>query len=156
MLRWIFLSASHLATLAVGFALGIYFLPILTAPEAPDKAMLATTAQSALFKAEFKKGLKGSDFLHWGEGTVSVTANKIVHEGQLAPGPDYKLYLTKVFVADEAEFLKVKEDAQRVGEVKSFNGFILDVGTGIDVNSYSTVVVWCEAFGEFITSAKYK
>lgn len=156
MVRWIVLSISHAAALAVGFALGVYLLPILTAPEGPDKAMLASTAKSALFTSTFKRDLKGSDFLHWGEGTVSVTSQKIVHDGNLAPGPDYKLYLTKTFVEDEAQFIKAKPEAQLVGSVKTFNGFILDVPPGVDVNSYSTVVVWCEAFGEFITAAKYK
>jgi len=33
----------------------------------------------------------------------------IVHEGKLAPGPDYKLYLTKEFVEHEDEFLPIKD-----------------------------------------------
>lgn len=155
-MRWITLAVSHGATLALGFALGVYFLPILTAPKGPDKAVVAEAAQSALFRAQFKRGLKGSDFLHWGEGKVSIAADKIVHDGKLAPGPDYKLYLTEDFVDDEASFEKAKPEAQRIGDVKSFNGFVVDVPAGVDVTAYSTVVVWCEAFGEFITSAKYK
>ncbi|MCH9809338.1 MAG: DM13 domain-containing protein [Alphaproteobacteria bacterium] len=156
MLRWIFLSGTHLAALVVGFALGVYLLPILTAPEGPDKAMLAKTAQAALFKGKFTRDLKGSDFLHWGEGTISLTPEKIVHEGSLAPGPDYKLYLTKQFVEDEDQFNKIKAQSMIVGDVKTFDGFILDVPDGVDLNEYSTAVVWCEAFGEFITAAKYR
>ena len=155
-MRWIILSATHIAVLAAGFALGIYLLPILTAPASLDRQMLATTAQNALFKAEFNRDLKGSDFLHWGEGTVSITPRKIVHEGKLAPGPDYKLYLVKEFVEDEEQFLKIKSNAQLVGDVKTFDGFLLDVPQDVDIGSYTTVIVWCEAFGEFITAAKYK
>ena len=155
-MRWIFRIGTHLAALAIGFALGVYFLPILTAPEGPDKAMLAETAATAQFKAEFKRDLKGSDFLHWGEGKVSLTPRKIVHEGKLAPGPDYKLYLMKTFVADEAEFEAAKAEGIRLGDIKTFNGFITDVPDDIDINAYNTVVVWCEAFGEFITAAKYR
>lgn len=155
-MRLIFLSATHLGMLALGFALGIYFLPILTAPEGPDKTMLAETAKTALFNAEFKKDLKGSDFLHWGEGKVSVSADKITHQGKLAPGPDYKLYLTKSFVEDEAGFEKIKSEAVRLGDIKTFDGFLVKVPEGVDVNAYTTVLVWCEAFGEFITSAKYR
>ena len=156
MLRWIVLAGTHGAALAVGFALGIYMLPILTAPPSPDKAMLAKTAEAALFKTTFTRDLKGSDFLHWGEGDVSVTAEKIVHEGRLSPGPDYKAYLTPKFVEDEAGFLALKDKSARLGDVKTFDGFIVDVPAGVDVNAYSTVVVWCEAFGEFITAAKYQ
>jgi len=156
MLRWIALCVSHGFALAVGFALGVYFLPILTAPEGPDKAMLAATAKTALYKSEFKRDLKGSDFLHWGEGSVAVSKDKIIHEGELAPGPDYKVYLLKDFVEDETQFLKAKSTAQYVGDVKTFDGFLLDVPAGVDVSTYSTIVVWCESFSEFITSARYK
>ena len=156
MLRLLILSGSHLAMLAVGFALGVYLLPILTAPPSLDKSMLANTAESAVYKTEFKRELKGSDFLHWGEGRVSVLPRKIVHEGKLAPGPDYKLYLSKSFAEDEAEFLKLKAEAVRIGDVKTFDGFLLEVPDNINIDDYSTVIVWCEAFGEFITAAKYK
>ena len=156
MRRWFVLTVSHAVMLAIGFALGVYFLPILTAPKGPDKTLLATSAQGALFKTTFSRELKGSDFLHWGEGTVSVTPKMVVHEGSLAPGPDYKLYLVKQFVEDEESFLKHKSDALRIGDVKTFDGFLVDVPQGIDVNDYAAVVVWCEAFGEFITAAKYK
>ena len=155
-MRLIFLTISHAIVLAIGFALGIYFLPILTAPQSVDRGQLEASAEGALFKAEFKRDLKGSDFLHWGEGSISVSAQKIVHQGALAPGPDYKLYLVGEFVEDEEQFNRVKSNAKLVGDVKNFDGFLVDVPQGVDVNDYSTVVIWCESFGEFITSAKYK
>lgn len=155
-MRAIFTIGTHLAMLALGFALGVYFLPILTAPPAPDQAILEKSAEAALYKTEFKRELKGSDFLHWGEGKVSVTADKIVHMGKLAPGPDYKLYLTKTFVEDEAEFDKAKSEALRLGDIKTFDGFITNIPAGTDLEAYTTIVIWCEAFGEFITAAKYR
>lgn len=155
-MRWIILLITHLGVLAVGFALGIYFLPILTAPASLDREMLASSAEGALFEASFTRELKGSDFLHWGEGSISITGEKIVHQGSLAPGPDYKLYLVQDFVEDEEQFLKVKGAAQLIGDVKTFDGFLLDVPAGVDVGAYTTVLVWCESFGEFITAAKYR
>ena len=156
MLRWIMLLVTHGVVFAAGFALGVYLLPILTAPPSLDRAMLAETANAAQFQTTFSRDLPGSDLLHWGEGTVSVTPEKIVHEGKLAPGPDYKLYLVPEFVDDEASFLKVKDKSVRVGDVKTFDGFLVDLPSGTDINSYNTVLVWCEAFGEFITAAKYR
>lgn len=156
MLRWLLLSASHGTVLLIGFALGIYLLPILTAPPSLDRAMLAETAQSALYQAEFQRDLKGSDFLHWGEGTVSVSPTRITHQGNLAPGPDYKLYLVPEFVEDEAEFLAVRDTAQRLGDIKTFDGFLVDVPSTVDIEAYTTVLVWCETFGEFISAAKYR
>lgn len=154
--RFILLLVTHGAVFAAGFALGVYLLPILTAPPSVDRAMLAESAKAAMFQATFSRDLKGSDFLHWGEGTVSITPDKIVHEGELAPGPDYKLYLVPEFVEDEASFMKVKDRSLRVGDVKTFDGFIVDLPAGSDINAYTAVLVWCEAFGEFITAAKYR
>ena len=142
--------------LGVGFALGVYFLPILTAPDSPDAAMLEESAQDAAFTAELTRELRGSDFVHWGEGTISVSSDAIVHQGNLAPGPDYKLYLVPEFVEHEDEFLPIKSSAQLIGDVKTFDGFIVNVPEGVDVTSYTTVLVWCEAFSEFITAAQYR
>ncbi len=154
-MRKLILLGTHAAALAIGFALGIYFLPILTAPEGPDQAVLEAQAQGATYSAEFTRDLKGSDLFHWGEGTISVSPERIVHMGELAPGPDYKLYLVPEFVDDEASFEAVKDQSARIGDVKTFNGVILDVPADVDIDTYNTVLIWCEAFGEFITAAKY-
>lgn len=156
MRRLIFLIISHGVALAAGFALGIYLLPILTAPPSPDAQVLEQSASDAMFTATLTRELRGSDFVHWGEGTISVSADKIVHIGKLAPGPDYKLYLVKEFAQHEDEFEPIKDQAVQIGDVKTFEGFVLDVPAGVDVTQYSTVLVWCEAFGEFITAGQYQ
>jgi len=155
-MRKFVLLITHGFMLVAGFALGIYFLPILTAPESVDRAMLQSSAENASYTGEFTKELKGSDFLHWGTGKVSISPEKIVHDGELAPGPDYKLYLTKSFVEDEAGFNAIKADSALIGDIKTFDGVIVDVPEDVDINAYNTVLVWCESFGEFITAAKYK
>ncbi|MBU2485163.1 MAG: DM13 domain-containing protein [Alphaproteobacteria bacterium] len=155
-MRWIVLAATHGVMLAAGFALGIYLLPIITAPPSPDQAMLEESARSALYTADFRRDLKGSDFLHWGEGTVSVSADRIAHRGSLAPGPDYKLYLVPDFVEDEEQFEAVRNSAVRLGDIKTFDGFLVDVPPNVDIEAYTTVLVWCETFGEFISAARYR
>ena len=156
MRRFFIALFTHGAALAVGVALGIYLLPILTAPPSPDSAMLEEKAQNAVFSAELTRDLPGSDFLHWGEGTISLTPTEIVHSGALSPGPDYKLYLAPEFVDDEDSFNAIKANAVQLGDVKTFEGFILNVPEGTDLEAYTTVVIWCESFGEFITAAKYR
>jgi hypothetical protein len=156
MLRWLTLLVTHLLFLAFGFAAGVYMLPILTAPKGPERAELQATAAGALFTARFERNLKGSDFLHWGEGEVRIARDRIAHEGRLAPGPDYKLYLTSEFVDTKEGFLRIKSAARQVGDVRTFNGFIVPVPAGVDVEKYTTVVVWCEAFSAFITAARYR
>ena len=145
---------THGIALAIGFALGVYFLPILTAPPSPDSAKLEEMAADALYSAELTRDLRGSDFVHWGEGTISVSPAQVTHQGKLAPGPDYKLYLTQGLVDHEDSFDRSR--AVQIGDVKSFGGFIVDIPAGVDVEAYDSVLVWCEAFSEFITAASYK
>ena len=156
MRRLISFLVTHGIAVAIGFALGIYMLPILTAPPSPDAAELEAMAADAQFSGTFTRNLPGSDFLHWGEGTVSLTATQVVHEGTLSPGPDYMVYLVPEFVTDEASFLPLKNSSLRIGPVKTFEGFALDLPESTDLAAYTTVLVWCEAFGEFITAAKYR
>ena len=118
--------------------------------------VLAEAAAGAQYQANLTRELAGSDFLHWGEGTVSISPQQIVHTGELSPGPDYKLYLVKEFVEDEAGFHGVKDTAVQLGDVKTFDGFIVDVPADVNIDDYTTVLVWCEAFGEFITAARYR
>ncbi|MFS4581184.1 DM13 domain-containing protein [Phaeobacter sp. C3_T13_0] len=155
-MRWITRLLSHGITLAIGFALGIYMLPILTAPASPDAAALTASAEDAIYTGTFTRDLAGSDFLHWGTGSISLSPQQITHMGELAPGPDYKLYLTPTFVEDEAGFEPIKEMSRLVGDVKMFNGLILDLPDNVDIENYTTVVIWCETFGEFITAAQYR
>lgn len=155
-MRRLFLLFSHSAVFVAGIALGIYLLPILIAENAPPPTAVLDVERSASFRGEFRTDLKGSDLLHWGEGEVFVTPKQIAHRGRLAPGPDYKLYLAPAFVDDEASFLAIKEKSLRIGDVKGFSGFIAPVPEGVDVSTYTTVVIWCERFGEFISAAKYR
>ena len=156
MKKLLFLVASHAAVLGLGFALGIYALPILTAPAAPSSTEASAAAALATYSGQFRRDLKGSDLFHWGEGSVSVGRRSIVLVGKLAPGPDYKLYLSPEFVETEADFLRLKLRMVRVGDVRTFENFVVPVPRSIDVSSYNTVIVWCESFGQFITAAKYR
>jgi hypothetical protein len=85
-----------------------------------------------------------------------VAANAISLAGKLAPGPDYKLYLSAEFVETAADFKRLKSSMVRVGDVKTFENFVVPVPAGIEPAKFSTVIVWCETFSQFITAAKYR
>ncbi len=104
----------------------------------------------------FRRDLEDSDAFHWGEGEVFVGTESIALKGEIAPGPDYKLYLSPVFVETEADFARLKPDMARVGDVKTFENFVVPVPPAIDPAAYNSVVVWCESFGQFITAAQYR
>lgn len=148
--------ASHLLAAAIGFAGGIYLLPILSAGEGPTASELQQAASQAKYQGVFKRDLPGSDFLHWAQGTAWVGDKQIAFEGRVAPGPDYKVYLTSEFVDNGQDFLAIKEQTLRVGEVKTFDGFIVDLPPGVDLSRYNTVVIWCEAYSQFISAAKFR
>jgi len=156
MKKFLLLIISHAVVGAVGFAGGIYMLPILIAPPAPAEAEVLEIASQAQFTSEFRRDLAGSDALHWGEGIVSVSRSAVSLMGKLAPGPDYKLYLSPEFVETEADFNRLKSEMVRVGDVRTFENFLVPVPESIDPDAYNTVVVWCESFGQFITAAKYQ
>jgi hypothetical protein len=152
----VLLFVTHCLAGAVGFGAGIYALPIITAPPAPSESEIKAMSSQASYTAKFRRDLKDSDALHWGEGTVSVGSKVITLMGKLAPGPDYKLYLSPEFIETESDFNRLKKNMVRVGDVKTFNNFVVNVPPGIDPSNYNSVIVWCESFGQFITSARYR
>jgi len=147
---------SYMIVFLLGLGLGIYLLPILTAPKSVDIDKIIKLEKNALYKTLFVKDLKGSDLFHWGEAKVTVSKNEIIVNGSIAPGPDYKLYLTQEFVEQEEDFLFIKDKSKYIAEVKTFKNFVITVPEDIDINDYNTIVIWCESFSEFITAAKYK
>lgn len=140
--------------LPAGFALGVYFLPILTAEDGLDSAALAQLEASAERRGTFTRDLAGSDAFHWGEGVVHVSRQRVWLDGRIAPGPDYRLYLTPEFVEDEAGFLGIKARSVDIGPIKAFSNFDLAVPPGVEVGDFPAVLIWCEAFAEFITAAR--
>ena len=130
-IKRLLLVATHIAALVFGVGLGIYLLPILTAPDSPATEVVQATAARATFTGEFIRELEDSDALHWGEGQVFIGRDNIAFQGKLAPGPDYRLYLSPEFVETEADFVAKKP-------------------------LMTAVIVWCESFGQFITAATYR
>lgn len=156
MKKTLLLLLTHAIVGIGGFAAGIYALPILTAPAGPDVGQLEQLAGSARFQGEFSRDLAGSDALHWGEGTLSVSADSVSLMGRISPGPDFRLYLAPEFVEDEASFMALKSRSVEIGDVKTFENFLVAVPDDVDVEDYTTAVVWCESFGEFISAAQYR
>ena len=141
-----------------GVGLGIYILPILTAEEGASVAVVDRAVRRADRIGVFKRDLADSDFGHWGEGTISLSRSEGSHyltlQGEVAPGPDYKLYLIPHFVETEQAFLKIKSRSALVAPVKSYTNFHIKVPSHIDTNAYQAVLIWCEAFQQFITAAE--
>lgn len=152
----LFLLITHTIVGVLAFAGGIYALPILTAPPSPSESQILATSSQAKYTAEFTRNLKGSDMLHWGEGKVFIGQDAISMIGELAPGPNYKLYLSPQFVETEAQFKALKSTMVEVGDINTFDNFVVTVPNDVDLAQYSSIIVWCESFSEFITAAQYR
>ena len=150
------LMATHTLTLLIGVAAGIYMLPLLTAGDGPDKNVLDQVMENRHYSGTFSRDREDSDLLHWGEGELSIGPSRIAFSGRLAPGPDYRLYLSPVFIETERAFIEQKESMKEVGAINTFDGFLIDIPTRVDPATYTTAIVWCETFDQFITSAVYK
>jgi len=155
-IRTLFLTLTHIGFALGGFALGIYMLPILMAPEAPSAMDVADIQSRSTFSGIFRRELKDSDILHWGDGEVSIGEDAITLVGSIAPGPDYRLYLSPQFVETERDFLSLKSSMVEVGPVKTFDNFIVKLPAEVNPVDYNSVIIWCEAFGQFITAAQYQ
>jgi hypothetical protein len=139
---------------AVGFGLGVYFLPILSAGPNLDQGAVQALAISAERRGRFVRDLPKSEALHWGDCTIMMNANKIWLDGTISPGPDYRLCLAPEFVDDGAGFLAIKAESRQIGAVKTFENFALELTSAIDLDEYDALVIWCEAFKQFITAAR--
>ena len=149
------LSASHLLAIGIGFAAGIYLLPILIAPPSPDLTTVELAAKSGEYVGTFSRDREDSDPFHWGDGELSIGPESVSFIGELAPGPDYRLYLSPEFVETEDDFNRLKPNMVQVGDVKTFQNFVVPLGPDINPADYQAAIVWCESFGQFITSASY-
>ena len=140
--------------LAIGFALGVYFLPIIIADGPADQTVLADERQSADRQAVFVRNLPGSDAFHWGEGTLLVSKERVTLMGEVSPGPDYRLYLTPEYTETKEGFLAIKAQSREIARIKGFKDFSYPIDRNIDLGQYDSVLIWCERFGAFITSGR--
>lgn len=154
--KHLFLLCSHISVFVAGGMLGIYLLPIIIAPGAPERNELIAFADNAVYSASLDKGLKGSDWLHWADGQVYISPGAIAFLGKLAPGPDYKLYLTPKLVTDKKDFLSIKNHSVMIGDIRTFDNFIVSVPASVDIHQYPALLIWCEAFNQFISAGLYR
>lgn len=157
LLRRLFAIVVLVGTFAAGFAAGVYTLPIIIAQRGAAEATPPPAASPEDRRGTFVRDLPGSDPLHWGTGDLRMGGGSLVFEEsvELAPGPDYRVYLTRRFIDNKPGFLSVKADSIEVGSLKTFRGpLTFDIPPSVNTDAYDNVLVWCEAFSMFITSAR--
>ncbi len=145
-----------LAALAAGFALGVYALPVMIARAAPEAAQVEAVSATAISRGRFDRDHPSSDWLHWGDGELWLSTTHIAFSGSMAPGPDYRLFLSPTAISSAEDFLAHKSSMTEVGDVRGFNGFVLALPEGTAATAYTSAIVWCEGFGQFIAASDLK
>ena len=80
----ILLVVSHVCVLAAGFALGVYALPILTAPTAPTLAETSLAASQSIYKGNgVRTHNEITSLLHWMSSQIDEDAQPQLY-GRLA------------------------------------------------------------------------
>ncbi len=148
--------APYLFFLGAGFALGVYMLPDLNAENSALMQEIRAAQAQAKYTARFSRDQPGSSARYWAEGDVYISEHDIAFIGKIAPGPDYKLYLTRQQAYDQTGFLKMKSEAVLVGAVDHAGNFIQALPNHINPDDYAAVQIWCERFSAFIASARYQ
>ena len=163
-------ALSWLIGAVMGFAGGIYALPIIIAhnnaeqnqstPSKTKTVMMGggqSTQTNKTYTGTFNPDAADSDFLHrgWGDITISDGTIKFHENVKLTPGPDYRLYAIPTYTEQESQFLTQKPNAIEIAQIKQFDGQqFFPLPEGMDISKYQAILVWCEAFKQFITVAK--
>jgi hypothetical protein len=93
--------------------------------------------------------------VHWGKGRVSVYERAVFLEPdfEVGPGPAFHVLLVpKAQVRSSADV----KDAMYVdlGGLRAFKGSQrYPIPAGVDLKSYTSVVIWCERFSVLISPA---
>lgn len=141
----------------VGFALGLFFFPYIFPPP-PAVEQLSEADRTPLVATGNFIHANPSDPVHWGKGKVSVYEKTVFLESdfEVGPGPKYHVYLVpKTNIRSDGDVPGSK--FVDLGRLRSFKGSQrYEIPAGIDLKSFSSVVIWCEAFGVLISPADLK
>ena len=69
-------------------------------------------------------------------GLIMVNADRIWLDGMVAPGSDYRLYLTPKYVETGPGFQTIKAQSLQIGPTKAVENFSPDLTDGVNVTNY--------------------
>lgn len=144
---------------AIGVAGTILFYPFIFPPPVVNEQIVDAQLKDIIASGHFIHP-NPSDPVHWGKGSLFIYegGNKLEvflgSDFKVGPGPAYHVYLsTGKNIQSNADFNAANNT--NIGQLKSFSGSqIYNVPSTLDLSATNSVVVWCEAFNQLITSAK--
>ena len=156
---FIYTSLTFITGLVAGAAAMLLAYPFLFPPAEVNEQIMDAGNKQIILTGTFIHP-NPSDPVHWGKGDIAVYREQdseelfLENNFEVGPGPDYHVYLsTGSAITSNDDFANAHNT--ELGKLKSFRGSqIYNINTAIDMNSIKSVVVWCKAFGQLITSAE--
>ena len=110
--------------------------------------------------ATFRSDDAGNDATHQGSGDVSIVRKNDLYFLQFQPNfdssfaPDPQIYLSKEAAIYDADSFNASI-RYKLGALEKGSGASFYAIEGFEPDDISSVTIWCERFGKFITSAAF-
>ena len=158
------ITQSILLTHSLALSLGLGAGLLLCSGNGKAGAAPGNRIEEALARApypgHFRRDHPGSSRLYWADGQVGVGHGEIAFNGRMSvpasAGRSSTVYLTSDRITDREDFLRSQPRARRVGQITPQSRFLLEVPHDIDVDEFTTVVLWSHADQQLISSAQYR
>ncbi len=145
----------------VGLAAMLITYPFIFPPPILNEKLVNAEAKTLVAKGYFIHP-NPKDFIHYGQGSVSLYKDKHQYEIMLnkdfkvGPGPAFHVFLSEAnTIKTNAAFKNSKK--YDLGMLKSFQGSqIYSIPGDIYLSKIRSVVIWCVSFSQLITSAELK
>ena len=72
---------------------------------------------------------------------IMANADQIWLDGEISPGPDYRLYLTPKYAETGAELLQTKADSTQIGPIKAFENLAFDIPADVEASNFPAVLI---------------
>lgn len=149
------------AGIALGFVAGagtvLFYYPFWFPPAEVNETITQTNTKSRIGSGRFIHP-DPDDTVHWGKGSLLVYRDEPITEFfldtdfEVGPGPDFHIYLIdKQNITDKSQFDPA--NAMELGRLKSFKGSQVYQTNEARVLENHSIVVWCKAFKQLITTA---
>ncbi len=153
---FLILVGGGLLGLIGGFAAGIFAYPYIFLADIVATEQVAEAEAGALIAQGSFIHADPSDPIHYGKGGVKVYRSVLHLESdfEVGPGPKFHVYLVPTGKVQEAEDVKGTMFVD-LGRLKAFKGSQnYPVPAGVTLETYRSVVIWCEEFGVLISPAR--
>ena len=111
----------------------------------------------------FNPDAQGSDSLHRGWGWIQIVEyewiKRIVfwEDFKVTNAPDMYIYLVKGKSIETKEAFELAEKKYKLTRIQQFSGYqVYDIPSDVDISEYQSLVLWCDAFSVYMSSANLK